>query len=194
MRVRRIDEADRQSGAIDVGGRERACRRRVFVGGQAAVTGGWCVVDRSDGDREGLRGTRVSTAAGNAAVVVQADGNRGGAVRVRGGRVGQRAVGGDRRGDAEETGAVVAHHEIDGLRRFAGWPGADAGRPSGDGLSTRVFKHGHISSGEEAGSHVRGQARQRAAAEIGLEFDFAFEKVIKPVTAAGDRRAEHDWD
>ena len=116
MSVRRIEEADRQSGTIDVGGRERACCRRVFVGGQAAVTGGRCVVDRRHRDREGLRGTRISAAAGRAAVVMQADGDRGGAVRVRGGRVGQRAVGGDRRGDAEQAGVVVAHHEIDGLR------------------------------------------------------------------------------
>ena len=49
--VRRVDEAKGQSRAVDVAGRERARRRRVFVGGQAAVIRGRGIVQRVDGDR-----------------------------------------------------------------------------------------------------------------------------------------------
>src|SRR5205085_2586624 len=114
------DARDRQGVPIHVGvvGQHVDPGRRVLVGGGRVVAGDRRVVDRADGDPHG---------GGRKAAVAVADGvgERIAAVVVRGGGVGQRAVGipgdgavgalghgGDRQGVAVHVGVVGEH--VDG--------------------------------------------------------------------------------
>ena len=64
MSVRRADEAEGQSRAVDVRGQECACRRRVFVRRQAAVARDRSIVHSTDGDRHGAVVGNERTVAG----------------------------------------------------------------------------------------------------------------------------------
>ena len=75
-----------------------------------------------DGDGEGLGGAGVDAAVGRAAVVVDAHGDRGGAVGVGGRGVGEGAGRADRRLDREEGGVVVGDDEVDGLADSSAGP------------------------------------------------------------------------
>src|SRR5207248_3153772 len=85
-----------------------------------------------------------------------ADGDRGRAVRVGGGGIGERAVRRDRRLGGEERVVVVADGEGDALRRLVGWTGGDRRGPVGDGVRTTVFEHALIAALGEAGRVVDG--------------------------------------
>ncbi len=79
-------------------------------------------------DGEGLRVARVVPAVGSAAVVMERDAHRGRAVSVIGGRVGERAIGSDRRLSSEQGVVVVGDLEVLGLARLAG-TGGNVGGP-----------------------------------------------------------------
>ncbi len=124
---------------------------RGFIGALGEAGG---VVDGVSGDVEGLRGGGIDAAIGGESIITEGDGDHRRAVDIGGEGIGQGAVGGDGRGDAEESGIGVSGdvegEELSGFARSGG----DGGGPASNGLRGIVFIDGLIGALGEAGGIV----------------------------------------
>src|SRR5581483_8723084 len=133
-------------------------RPGVFQHGLVRALGeGGRVVHGGDVDGEGLRRTGVGAPVGRAAVVLEGDGDGGGAVGIGHGRVGEVAGAVDGRAGTEQRRVgVVGDVEGQRLAALVSRPRADARGPTIHRLRPGVFQHGLIRALGEGGRVVHG--------------------------------------
>src|SRR5262249_8783651 len=125
------------------GGRPRGGVGAAFFehGDVAAAGEAGGVVDRGDGDGEGLGGAGVLAAVGRAAGVLGADADGGLPVGVRGGGVGEGAAVVDVGLGGKEGVVVVGDRVVvEALAALVRRAGAEVGHEVGDGLGAAVFE------------------------------------------------------
>ena len=151
MSVRRADEVEGQSRAVDVGGREHACLRCVFVGRQAAVARDRSIVYPVDGDRHGAD-------VGNERTIAGREREAGRAIEVRIGRVDE--CSGRSVGDRDAAVSVRRAAEAEGQSRAV-----DVGRR--ERACRRCFFVGRQAAVIRGRSIVHRVDRDRHGADVG---------------------------